>query len=247
MPARSKRRVSSPAGRSFDIPVWTPALSSKVQRLASATAEQRRQDATADPRQGCPDVRRDHETMPKDVGRVKGPPEYRDAAQPEDFDPQHPRQCAALRADIPADALDLGGRSLCFGSLPASARGAASILARGSGGCPAAARFLAWLPIARDAGASKAASLEEGVKTLLTLARLGSAGNSISARSTKDRAGFSQRIRQLLEDTLGLVLGVPDRAFHQAAFRASICARCASPRPSASNPSLRPRRWSTRR
>ncbi len=76
---------------------------------------------------------------------------------------------------------------------------------------------------ARAEGASVTGALVEGLDTMVTLGRLTSAEKyDVQSIQSSYRHVFGNRFMRLFEDTLTMSLSVPDRAFYQATFRASV-------------------------
>lgn len=76
---------------------------------------------------------------------------------------------------------------------------------------------------ARSEGASRMASIGEGLDTMAELGRLTSSGKTeVGDINRAYRSVFSSPVARSLERTLGTVLGSADRAFYTAAFRSSL-------------------------
>lgn len=76
---------------------------------------------------------------------------------------------------------------------------------------------------ARSEGASRMASIGEGLDTMAELGRLTSSNKTeVGDINRAYRSVFSSPVARSLERTLGTVLGSTDRAFYTAAFRSSI-------------------------
>lgn len=76
---------------------------------------------------------------------------------------------------------------------------------------------------ARSEGASRMASLSEGLDTMAELGRLTSSNKTeVGDINRAYRSVFSSPVARSLERTLGTVLGSTDRAFYTAAFRSSL-------------------------
>jgi hypothetical protein len=86
--------------------------------------------------------------------------------------------------------------------------------------------FKAGYEEARSLGMTPIQSTREGLQTVSTLARLSALGKyDVGDVNAAARATFSNPVAASLEKTLGVAMGVPDRAFYTASLKSSIANR----------------------
>lgn len=207
----------------YGIPAWTPELSARVQKL------QREHELAKDPEVKLAKAAQMfdavHELIPVDAwARVKAV------------------QNIALLLNSKTVIRNIGGNVILFAlNVPADAfsswvldpsvslitgertRRSVDIASRLSGLAKPMEDFWNGKQFAEEQGLPLKASIKEGVKTMLTLAKLSSQGKYDLGQINKGSSQiFTSQTGKMLDNMLSVVLSVTDRAFHQSAFKSSI-------------------------
>lgn len=209
--------------KQYGLPVWTPALSAKVQRL------QREHEAAGNPElklvKAAQMLDAVHEMIPADVfTKVRASQNLAMLLNPKTMIRNIFGNVALFAADVSADSVSRWVVDPAVGIVTGKrTRRSVEVASRLSGLAQPVRDFWNGYEFAKDQGATKAASAAEGVKTVLTLAKLASRGKyELADINRGDAHVFSSLAGRMLEDTLGVALSIPDRAFHQAAFKGSL-------------------------
>lgn len=209
--------------KQYGIPVWTPELSAKVQRL------QREYERATDPEmklvKGAQMFDAVHSLVPVDGwARIHAVQNISMLLNPKTMIRNVLGNAVLWAADLGADSVSRWVVdplvSIATGN---RTRSSVEVAARLSGLAQPVRDFWNGYQFAKDAGASRKESIAEGVRTLLTLAQLTSR-KSLQITDLK-RVAFntlSSPAGKLLEDGLSLLNGAGDRAFWAAAFKADL-------------------------
>ncbi len=209
--------------RQYGIPVWTPELSAKVQQL------QREHEQAKNPSvklaKAAQMLDAVHEMIPTDVfTKARALQNLALLLNPKTMIRNIGGNVVLFAADLSADSVSRWvidpAVSIFTGE---RSRSSIEVGARLSGLAQPVRDFWNGYGFRRDTGATRAASMAEGVKTVLTLAKLASRGKyELADLNRGDAHVFSGLAGRMLENTLGVALSIPDRAFHQAAFKGSL-------------------------
>ncbi|MFZ4775130.1 MAG: hypothetical protein ACOYM3_07200 [Terrimicrobiaceae bacterium] len=221
--ALDDQRFFGALARQYGLPVWTPELSAKVQRL------QREHEAASNPElklvKAAQMLDAVHEMIPADVfTKVRASQNLAMLLNPKTMIRNIFGNVALFAADVSADSVSRWVVDPAVGIVTGKrTRRSVDVAARLSGLAQPVRDFWNGYDFAKDQGATKAASAAEGVKTVLTLAKLASRGKyELADINRGDAHVFSSLAGRLLENTLGVALSIPDRAFHQASFKGSL-------------------------
>lgn len=216
-------RFFAALAKQYGLPVWTAELSAKVQAL------QRDYEAAKNPElklaKAAQMMDAVHEAIPADVfTKARAVQNIALLLNPKTMIRNIGGNVLLFAADVTADSVSRWvvdpAVSIFTGE---RSRSSVEVAARMDGLAQPVRDFWNGYGFRRDAGAGVAASMHEGVKTVLTLAKLASRGKYELADLNRGGAHvLSSRAGRMLEDVLGVALSIPDRAFHQAAFKASI-------------------------
>jgi hypothetical protein len=216
--------------KAYGIPAWTMDLSKKIQALqreyerALAMGEDGAPIAFAKGAQMYDAI---HELIPYDVfARVRAIQNMAMLLNPKTSIRNLGGNVMLFAADVAADSVSRWAVDPMLSFVTGKrTRRSVDVWGRLRGLARPVEDFVDGYRFARDAGAERAASLKEGAATMLTLARLTSRGKfDISQIKPDDPAShvFSHAFARAFEDGLATMLSVPDRAFHYAAYQASL-------------------------
>lgn len=219
------QRFFGALAKQYGIPVWTPELSARVQKL------QREYEGEKNPKvklaKAAQMLDTVHEMIPSDIfTKARAVMNLAMLLNPKTVIRNIGGNQAMWVADVTADSLSRWvvdpAVSIVTGDRNRTRR-SVDIGARLSGFAEPVRDFWDGYGSARDAGATKAASAAEGVRTILTLGSLGRNHKYDLADINRGNAHiFSSQFGRLFENTLTLMLSIPDRGFHQAAFQGSV-------------------------
>ena len=217
------QRFFGALAKQYGIPVWTPELSARVQKL------QREYEVEKNPSvklaKAAQMLDAVHEMIPSDVfTKARAVMNLAMLLNPKTVIRNIGGNQAMWLADVAADSVSRWVVDPMVGIFTGQrTRRSVDVAARLSGFAEPVRDFWNGYGSAREAGASKSASASEGVKTMLALAKLGSNGKYDLADISRGNTHiFSSQFGRLLENTLSVMLSIPDRAFHQSAFKGSV-------------------------
>lgn len=221
--ALDDQRFFGALAKQYGIPVWTPELSARVQKLQREYEREKIPSVKlAKAAQMLDTV---HEMIPSDVfTKVRATMNLAMLLNPKTVIRNIGGNQAMWAADVTADSISRWVVDPMVGIFTGErTRRSVDVAARISGFAEPVRDFWNGYGSSRDAGATKAASAAEGVRTMLTLAKLGSKGKYDLGDLNRGNAHiFSSQFGRLFENALGVTLSIPDRAFHQSAFKGSI-------------------------
>lgn len=220
--ALSDQRFFAALSQSYGVPVWTPELSAKVQRL------QRDYETATDVElkltKGAQMFDAVHEVLPLDGGKmVKFYATISMLLNPLTVEINVLGNAFMLATNVAVDSVGIvvdKGVSIFTGK---RTRASLDLLERAKGLKTPYLDFHTGRDFALSQGKQGLAAAREGLDHVITLSRLYSRNKwEIGQINAGSGRIFSKGFSRALEDTLGTVLSVPDRAFHGAAFAASI-------------------------
>lgn len=216
-------RFFATLAKHYGIPAWTPELSGRVQRL------QLQYEAAVDPEiklaKAAQMFDAVHELVPADAwARVRSVQNIAMLLNPKTLIRNIGGNVALFAADVPADALSSWVVDPLVSIFTGErTRRSVDVAARVGGLAAPVKDFWKGWEFSRKQGFDQRASIRAGVDQLLTMARLSARGKYDLAQVQKGNSRvFSNRAGRMLEDALTISLLSFDRAFHQAAFKASL-------------------------